>query len=174
VEARRRGVSLYLYGGEGTGKTGAGVVIVKEARHWGLTAYTISVADLREALRNRKMFDGEASVFDRVRSVDVLLLDSVSVADKDERIFSLREISNLIVSRFDQGLVTVITSLESPGDWRKKGCAELSNAMHKSCVTLQVTGGNRHDQSLEGKVDILKPIAEPMPDPEKMKFLAPK
>lgn len=170
-EMQRRNISLYVHGEEGTGKTGVGVVLLKEARHWGYSAYCASVADLREAVRRHEMFDTDSTVFDRARTVDFLLLDDVGISDNKEKMFSLHEVRNLVLGRWDHGLVTIVTSIEIPGGWRNKDAPEMTNAIHKSCVPLRVTGTNRHDATLKAKLDILKPADDLSP---KIDILNPK
>jgi DNA replication protein DnaC len=85
VEARRHGGGAYFYGPIGSGKSGAAGVLAKEARAWGFTVYCTTVSELRDAVRDRKMFDAEASVLVRCRQVDALVLDDLQMSDKDEK-----------------------------------------------------------------------------------------
>lgn len=154
-EVKSRGYGLYLCGDRGVGKTGVASVILKTARSWGYTAYATSVTELREAIRNHEAFDSEASVYDRCRTVDFLLLDDLQQSDVGERFFGVNDIRNLITNRFDRGLITVITSLVSPKGWT--GAAEpIQNALVKSCSFLKVEGPDRHMANLDKRNEFLR------------------
>jgi hypothetical protein len=111
VEARERGAGGYIYGPISVGKTGIGALIMIEARAWGFTAYCITVSALRDAIRDRKAFDAEMSIYERCRTVDFLLLDDLTALDFEEKYnFTKGDIRNLVCNRKDRGLVTIVTS----------------------------------------------------------------
>lgn len=167
---RGKGISLYLHGDPGTGKTGIGVLILKEARAWGYTALFASVADLREAVRHRD-YSRESTITDKARTVDFLLLDDLCEADINEKTFNMHEVRNLLISRWDKGLVTILTSTLIPGQWREKKAEDVANGIHKTCVSLRVTGPNRHSEQATIKSSILAPAIE---DKSKSSILDPK
>lgn len=154
-DVKASNVSLYLHGTKGSGKTGAGVIILKEARSWGFTAYSISVTELREAVRTHEAFDLEGSVMDRCRSVDFLMLDDLRSEDAAEKLFTINDIRNLIVSRHDRGLPTVITSLLGPTQWATLA-PMIGDAFEKCCAVQHVSGPNRHQSSIESKNSFLR------------------
>ena len=156
LKAKESGGSLFLYGKPGVGKTGTGAVVLKEARAWGFTAYAITLADLREAVRAHASFDFEASIYERCRSVDFLLLDDVRETDIAEKFFTLNDTRGLLLSRQDRGLVTVVTSVLDLQAWRKLDCAALADALYKSCITLEVTGPDLRKAVVAAKNELLK------------------
>lgn len=156
-EVKTKGYSLYICGSKGAGKSGVASLILKEARSWGFTAYAVTVSDLRDAVRAHTAFDYETSVFDRCRTVDFLLLDDLRLTDIGEKFFTINDIRNLILSRFDRGLITVITSMVGPSDWRGNNCEMVSDAIVKACATLEVVGDDRHAASVASKNEFLSP-----------------
>lgn len=156
-EVKTKGYSLYVCGSKGAGKSGVGALVLKEARSWGFTAYAIAVPDLRDAVRAHTAFDFESSVFDRCRTVDFLLLDDLRLTDITEKFFTINDIRNLVISRFDRGLITVITSPVLPSAWRDSNCELISDAVLKACATLEVVGEDRHAASVQSKNEFLSP-----------------
>lgn len=155
LEVKEKNVGLFLFGKVGTGKTGSACIVLKEARAWGFTAYAISVTELREAVRTYAAFDNESSIMDRARNVDFLLLDDLRPEDVVEKFFTINDIRNLIVSRHDRGLPTVITSLLDPMAWGKLAPGILA-AIEKCCATQEVEGPDRHKITAKAKNEFLK------------------
>jgi len=157
-EVKDKGVSLYIYGPKGCGKSGAATVIMKEARAWGFTAYGVSVTELRESVRTHAPFDTESTVMDRCRLVDFLLLDDLRVEDAAEKMFTINDIRNLIVSRYDRGLPTLITSVLKSMEWgtAPANAPGIRDAIEKCCAVLQVDGPNRHKVAQELKNKFLE------------------
>lgn len=157
-EVKEKGVSLYLHGTKGSGKTGAATMILKEGRSWGFTAFCLSVTELREAIRTHTPFDGESTIADRCRNVDFLLLDDLRAEDAVEKMFNINDIRNLIVSRYDRGLPTLITSPLAPMDWGKApaNAPGIRDAIEKCCAVLKIDGPDRHKQAQEAKNAFLR------------------
>lgn len=140
IEARRKGAGAYIYGPMGVGKSGLAAALSKEASAWGFTVYCSSVSELREAVRAKRSFDPQMSVFDRCRSVDFLFLDDLQLQDATEHFFSLAEIRNMIVNRRDGLLVTLVTSRVYPNEWSKDPNKWFFNELGRSLATLEVKG----------------------------------
>jgi len=155
LEVKEKNVGLFLHGDVGSGKTGAACVVLKEARAWGFTAYAISVTELRDAVRTYAAFDSESTIMDRARNVDFLLLDDLREEDATEKIFGINDIRNLIVSRHDRGLPTIITSLLGPMAWSKLAPG-VAAAAEKCCAVQKVVGDNRHEVTAKAKNEFLK------------------
>ena len=155
LEVKSKNVGLFLYGKGGSGKTGAASVVLKEARAWGFTAYAASVTVLREAVRTYAAFDNESSIIDRARSVDFFLLDDLRAEDAQEKFFTINDVRNLIVSRHDRGLPTLITSLLAPIAWGKLAPGILA-AIDKCCAVQLVEGPDRHEAAQRFKSTFLK------------------
>jgi len=160
VEAKKASASLYIYGPPGVGKTGAGTVLLKEARAWGFTAYMVSVEELRMAVANRSsyQYDSEYSILDKAYTVDFLLFDDLQLSDATQLYppLSCNEIRSLIRKRQDYGLVTIITSSVEPEAWQKPS-KELLFTLQKTCLVLQMTGPSRYDDANASKKAFITP-----------------
>jgi DNA replication protein DnaC len=105
-----RGAGMLLSGPAGVGKSGAAALVCKEARSRGYTTFFIGIWELRESMRAKIMFDGDVSMLDRCREVDVLVLDGLRPEDSGERFFGARDIEELVVTRGVRKKVTVVTT----------------------------------------------------------------
>lgn len=105
-----KGAGLALWGKPGVGKTGVATVIAKEARALGYTAYLTTVSDLRDSMRERRMFDDSSSIIDRCREVDVLVLDSFQATDATDHYVNLKSIEELLVQRGGRLKITILTT----------------------------------------------------------------
>jgi DNA replication protein DnaC len=105
-----KNAGLVICGGIGVGKTSIAVLLMKEARAIGKTAYFTSVWELRESVRSRIPFDDESSVLDRCREVDLLVLDDLREEDLKDKFFGARDLEALIGNRGGNKRVTVITT----------------------------------------------------------------
>ena len=111
-----RGAGMYVVGGPGVGKTSIAVMVCKEARSCGFTAYFSPVWELRECIKSRVMFEEDTSVLDRCKGVSVLVLDDLSIEDAKDYTFGARRIEELLAYRGSQKLVTLVTSRLSIAD----------------------------------------------------------
>jgi DNA replication protein DnaC len=155
-KAKASGGSLLLHGVPGVGKTGTGVVVLKEARTWGFSTYATTSSELREAVRAHTTFDYESSVYEWCRTVDFLLLDDLGKTDAAEKFFTLNDIRGLILSRQDRGLITIITSTLDVNAWRLSGCDSFADALYTACLPLEITGDDLRDAAIETKAKLFK------------------
>jgi DNA replication protein DnaC len=155
-KAKSSGGSLLFHGKPGRGKTGAGVVVLKEARTWGFSTYVTTTSELREAVRAHTTFDYESSVYEWCRTVDFLLLDDVGETDVTEKFFTLNDIRGLLLNRQDRGLITVVTSARDVNAWRIAKCDAFADALYKACICIEVTGADLRKEAIKIKNELLK------------------
>jgi len=141
-ELVQKGAGLYLHGPVGVGKTGIAALVAKEARARGFTVFFIGVWELREAVKSKMQFDDSASVLDRCRNVDVLVLDNLREEDEKEYMVNGRMLEELIAYRKLKKRVTIATSRMTPMDLRGK-MPGLYDATVGSLVPIAVIGDNR-------------------------------
>jgi hypothetical protein len=72
-QMHERGVGLLLWGANGIGKTSLAVVLGKEYRRRGHSLLFLESAELKGAIIHNEAFDEEHTLWDRAKSVDVLL-----------------------------------------------------------------------------------------------------
>lgn len=109
-----RGVGLMLWGNNDIGKTGAAVVLAKEARRRGMTVLIATAEGLRSGVLNKTRFDMEQTLWDRALEVDFLVLDDLAKEHRDAQGFGERLFEDLIRQRSGALKTTMITSNMSP------------------------------------------------------------
>lgn len=125
----------------GVGKTGAATVMAKEARLRGISAFFVTISDLRELTRTRVNFEGDQGVLDRCREVSFLALDALRVEDAGESFFNAVALEALLETRAQWKRSTVITTRMTPEEFSKhfKGVLEVTRANN---AWLSVKGEN--------------------------------
>lgn len=147
-----KGAGLLLHGGAGVGKSGIAALAAKEAHARGYTVFFIGVWELREAVRSKLMFDDAASVLDRCRNVDVLVLDNLREEDEKEYMVNARVLEELVSYRKNKKRVTIITTRLSPSELRSK-MSGLYDATVGSLVPIAVAGDNLRVQAHQALVN---------------------
>lgn len=144
-ERLNAGDGMLLWGEYGRGKTCASVVVAKEARRVGAPTLFIMAEDLRQASMNpMAMFDQETSMFDRVRSVEMLVVDDLGKeyeakgSDWNQRMFE-----NLLRHRGSNCLSTVITTNSSPTELLERYKRSMFEVLKEVTAAVQVEGPNR-------------------------------
>lgn len=105
-----RGVGLLFNGPNGTGKTSLAVVVLKEARRRGYTGLYIEAAMLRDLVFGKRGFDALESAWERMLSVDVLVLDDLGKGVQDSVAAEERLVDELLRHRGANRRVTLITT----------------------------------------------------------------
>jgi DNA replication protein DnaC len=109
-EMARRGVGLVLSGPNGTGKSSLAVVVAKEARRCGRTVLFVEAAQLKNIVFGNQTFEGEVLMRDRMRDVDVLVLDDVGKGVQDSVGAEERLLDDLIRHRAAYTRITILTT----------------------------------------------------------------
>lgn len=109
-QMHERGVGLLLWGANGIGKTSLAVVLGKEYRRRGHSLLFLESAELKGAIIHNEAFDEEHTLWDRAKSVDVLLIDDLGKGVQDSTGFGARVLDELIRHRNANKRVTFITT----------------------------------------------------------------
>lgn len=111
----KKGEGLLFFGHYGTGKTSAGVIILKEVISWGLSCYFATIQEFRDNIHpgnTTKMYIdnfSEYTILERYANVDYLLIDDLG-AEKSITDLLKREFESLIRQRYNKKRPTIITS----------------------------------------------------------------
>jgi len=147
----RNGRGLLFHGEFSTGKTGAAVIVAKATVCHGGTAYFVPVTELSDAKFDKTKFDEEEgqTVWDRMQSVDLLILDDLgsehdsnwgrSLVERVVRIRSNRTKSIIcttnrfkdLVSSYGDSTMAILKSITLPvlvtgKNWRDEEARDLS------------------------------------------------
>lgn len=141
------GAGLYLWGPPGVGKTAAAVVLLKAARERFKTGYFIRASELRDAIRLQHDFDADQSVMERVREVDVLVLDSFGESDLKLPYLKLEELMDLVAGRGQRRKVTLLTTTMPQKVVVKHG--PFFETVGPYLVPTEVTGEDRRAKKMD-------------------------
>lgn len=131
------GRSLILCGNYGAGKTGCGVLVLKECVARGGRALMVKAEELTSAVIESTPFDQDQSLWDRARTVDVLLLDDLRREHVKD--FGKSIIESLIRRRADEALTTVITTNASTRELKER--YEAATEVLRKCGRLVMCAG---------------------------------
>jgi DNA replication protein DnaC len=151
----KRGSGLSLNGGNGVGKTSAAVMLLKKARAEYRTCFFIRVGELRVALKANASFDADMSMAERIREVDVLVLDDFGSAHIQGYPFNLDDMVDLVSSRGSRHRVTHLTT----GVWSELSAVSgnLSEKLGSYLIPVSVVGTNRRLAQLKQASALVQP-----------------
>lgn len=115
----RRGVGLLLFSDNGSGKTSLAVCFGKELRRRCKSVLFFEAADLKRAVFEKEYFDDEQTIWERARSVDVLILDDLGKGIADDKDYGINLIDELIRTRNGKMKSTFITTNMNQEDLKK-------------------------------------------------------
>ena len=136
---RKDGVGLYIWGPTGCGKSSAAAALAQGVRSLSRTVFFVSVADLRELVRNKIEFDNDQSAIDRCKEIEFLVLDNLRAEDAKETYVGAFVLEDILRHRAAEKRPTVVTSQMSLNALMKSfpGFCEIAQA---SCVFLDAKG----------------------------------
>jgi len=153
VQMVKEGAGLAIMGDAGVGKSGAAAVICKEAVRWGFTARVVSHEELQELRFEDRPYDPNQSMMDRVRAVEMLVVDNLNEDFMEDRKFGPRELEKLIQRRQGNRLSTVLTTRLGTALWAADNrLKSLWNLLKERTIGVQMEG----DDLRQGINEILR------------------
>lgn len=141
------GAGLLLWGPNGTGKTCIAVLLGKELRRHGLSVFFLEASSLKTVVADHHCFDQEQTVWDRAKTVDVLILDDLGKGVQDSTGFGLRLIDELIRHRNGNQLVTFVTTNMSLKVLRAEMKPSTMHSIKECMVPILVDGKDQREQT---------------------------
>lgn len=146
-------IGLYFYGNVGTGKTYYAVAIANALIEQG---YTVLVTTLTEQVDMQSGFDkeGKALALDRVKRVDLLILDDVG-AERDSDYVN-EQVYQIVNTRYTVQKPLLVASNLSPHDLREQAGANSQRVADRltemANVPVRLTGASRRERKSQDKV----------------------
>lgn len=129
------------------GKTSASVILCKAVVSSGGTAYFIRSDELTKVVVESHWFDEDKTVLDRMREVDLLVIDDVGTEASKEYGESLVE--NLIRYRYDNLKSMVVTTNVGMPDLVSKYGQGVMKVMASMMVPVEVSGTHWYEEEVE-------------------------
>ncbi len=147
-EMMSRGAGLLLHGPNGAGKTSAAVVIGKEFRRRGETVMFMACSEIKSAIISGESFDSDQTLWDRARSVSVLLLDDLGKGVQDSKGFGARALDDLLRYRNSRRRVTFISTNMSPGPQLETELKKSTlHSLKESIIPVHFVGPDLRDDA---------------------------
>jgi DNA replication protein DnaC len=133
------GQGLFLYGGFETGKTSAGIAILKETIRRGGSVYFLRARHLLRAIYdNEETPDGLDLVRKRLREVDLLMLDDLGAEGFDSKNMGGAELEGVFRDRYDRNLPILVTSNYAPEKLKTKYTEGIVNIIRRTVTVIQI------------------------------------
>lgn len=145
--AVEHGYGLYLYGGLRQGKTSMAVIVAKRVVALGGTAYFIRADDIQRAVIEKKMFDDEMSIEERMNVVDILIIDELGGEHSGG--FGESQIERFVRYRYDHNKVLVVTTNRSKKDIQKKYGEGVLEVMESMMCPMHVDGAGWKEREMK-------------------------
>lgn len=158
-----RGVGLVLHGKNGTGKTAAAVIALKEARRRGNTGLFIEAAALKDIKFGSKGFEGQVRLWDRILDVDMLVLDDLGKGVRDKEGAEERLLDELLRFRGAYCRTTLITTNMSAIPRRRGELSQLEeylktstiHMLSETSVSIAMVGADLREGALDDVVELI-------------------
>lgn len=159
---REAGVGLILWGDYGVGKTSASVVVAKEFRRCGHTVLFLDAASLKRHVISREQFDEDESYFDRIHSVDLLIINDFGKGINDTKGYGAALFDEIMRDRSSKKKITFISSNLQPERWANAyeddglGLKKATMDILRECmIPVRVQGDSQRGEGLEKVKDLL-------------------
>lgn len=157
-EAYEKGAGLYLWSEENsTGKTSAAVIVLKFMLRMRKTAYFEESWRLKNAVIRKEEIEEGYSIEDRVRHVDLLVLDDIGKEYRTDSGFAENTIEGIIRDRTQNLKITILTGNIVPNQIKKMYSEDLNEIFKETCVPVRVVG---HDWRKEKAKEIYSIVEE--------------
>lgn len=139
-----QGWGIFLYGGNGVGKTHASCAMLKEIQKRGYSTYCVLSDVLKVAYIDGQRFDQDNSVVQRVESVDFLLLEDLGKEYSGKGSgFAELCFENMLRKRSRECLPTIVTTNLSPQAFKERYKQSAASLAMECMVACEMKGEDR-------------------------------
>lgn len=150
VENTRLGRGLILNGPYGSGKTGSGVLVLKEVRARGGSSLMVSASEIPSAIIEKTRYDEDYSLYERMIGVDALLIDDLRREHVKD--WGKSAIESVIRKRYDDNRLVIITTNSSDKDELKTAYAAAMQALRERCRLVDISGVNFRSKNFTSEI----------------------
>ena len=143
IDALGQRRNIYLFGGQGNGKTYAAAALVREAHRQFIPAVMVDCVDLINTITARmKSEDGYQGMLDQLASaeIEILVIDDLGKQRRTD--FANDKMWEIINGRYQQQLMTVATSNYTPSEIAAQGepWPKLMDRLQEDAIILKMQG----------------------------------
>lgn len=156
-ENYQQGWGVFLYGGNGVGKTHASCALLKEIERRGYSTYCILADVLKVAYIDGSRFDADNSVTQRVERVDFLLLEDLGKEYSGKGSgFAELCFENLLRKRSRECLPTLVTTNLTPQAFKERYKQSAASLAMECMVACEMKGEDRRRATSVMKAEQMK------------------
>jgi hypothetical protein len=139
----------FVFTGEpGVGKSAAAAIIAMEARRWTFTVRVTFHEELQELQFNDRPFDDSMSMMERIRAVDLLVLDNFNEDFIEDNRFGPKHMEKLVTRRQADGKVTMLTTRIPGSSWgNDRRLKSLWGVFQGTNIGVTIEGENLRQKS---------------------------
>lgn len=144
----RSGVGMMFYGDYRKGKTSSAVILAKAVVAYGGTSYFIRSDDLVSSVLEKKEFDQDQTVMQRLDTVDLLVVDDLGAEHTGKSHFNVALLEKIVRYRYDNRKALVLTVNLSPKNLVEvygEGTLKVIKSMMR---VVEVDGTNWYEQEV--------------------------
>jgi hypothetical protein len=161
-----QGIGLYLYGPNGTGKSLMASILLRRTLASGYSGHWTSFHEMRSAKTNTWKDEGRSEWFNRkILATSVLVIDDPGQEGKTEKSleYSRTILDEVIRHRMQASLVTIITSNQTPENFRLLYGGAVDSLIQERMIPVSVPGEDyrpnmRPDKERDRKLGLTRPI----------------
>jgi len=144
------GVGLLFYGDYRQGKTSAATILAKAVVAHGGTAFFIRSDDLVGSMIEKKPFDADQTVMERIEAVDLLIIDDVGSEHVGKSQFNSSLLERLVRHRYDNKKVLIITVNLQPNKLAEAYGEGTLKVMKSMMRLVRVDGTHWYEDEIKG------------------------
>lgn len=151
----KNGNGLLFKGKYNKGKTASAVICMKNAVVRGGTAYLVRGNSIKDAIINKTMFDPLETIEERMKNVDLLVIDDMG--SEYESSFSNSVLEEILRARSDSRRSTIITTNLDGDTLKQKFGESLLNFLSATMAIIECDGFDfRNEERAEAKTTTLE------------------
>lgn len=146
-ECIKKGIGLLFYGDYRSGKTAAAIIVMKNVVAFGGTALFIRADELSKAVIEKTIFDDDETLEERMKSVDLLVIDDLG--QEHSKDFGASVVESIIRNRYNHRKAILVTLNIEIAEIEKKYGLGVLRVMRSMTAPVAVAGTNWMEKERE-------------------------
>lgn len=151
-----QGIGLFLFGPLRSGKTSAATIVAKHVIGHNGTAFFIRANEITSAVVEKKAFDENETVEERMRSVDLLVIDDLGQEHSKE--FGRDLVESFVRNRYDNKRSLIVTSNVTREELIKKYSESMVLVLESRSTPIKIEGVNWYEKEVMETQKVLETV----------------